>query len=739
MILSRASAVAITAGLLAACIAPAGLRTAAAAPLGDRPVLLSADQMVYDDDLGIVTATGHVEMSQDGRILLADVVNYSDRTNVATASGNVSVLEPDGQVIFGDYVELSDEMRQAFIANARILLQDNSRIAGQEGERVDGRYTRLTKVVYSPCDLCKDDPTRAPLWQIRASRVTHDSETHDITYRNAFLEMMGIPIAWMPYFTHPDPTVDRRSGFLFPGGGASSDLGTYARIYYFFDIDPDKDFTLEVTPSEKDKLLLGGRYRQRFTDGSMEINAAGTHAERIDTDGPKKEFRGYLLANGRFDLSPAWRSGFNLRRTTDNTFLRRYNYSGDDLLTSRAYVEQFKARDYLSFNAYSFQDLRPGVTEEEPEVVPLITYSAMGEPNDLFGGRWAIDANFLSLFRNHGTDTRRWSFETNWDRQFISNWGLVTDLWARARADLYWVNNLYQPSYNRLTDTARLRGFVQSQMTMSYPLVANVGEQVSWLIEPKAAFTAAPPPANGTRIPNEDSLDVELDPSNIFEPSRFPGYDRLEGGQRVTYGLKTGFYGFPGGGYGSVFAGQSFRLQKANDFPNGSGLEEQRSDLVGRIDLAPSPWLDLSYGVQLDDRNQKPLRHDAFLSAGPSIFRVNADYLFISKNAVPGVVAPVSRKEVTIGAISQLTQYWSVGGSHRRDLAPGGGPIATNLALTYQDECLTFQLVAQRDFTRRTGLKTGNSIYFRLLFKNLGEFLSPQLSTSLLGGRAVRP
>ena len=155
--------------------------------------------------------------------------------------------------------------------------------------------------------------------------------------------------------------------------------------------------------------------------------------------------------------------------------------------------------------------------------------------------------------------------------------------------------------------------------------------------------------------------------------------------------------------------------------------------------MAPSPWLDLSYGVQLDDRNQKPLRHDAFLSAGPSIFRVNADYLFISKNAVPGVVAPVSRKEVTIGAISQLTQYWSVGGSHRRDLAPGGGPIATNLALTYQDECLTFQLVAQRDFTRRTGLKTGNSIYFRLVFKNLGEFLSPQLSTSLLGGRAVRP
>jgi LPS-assembly protein len=659
----------------------------ASAKEGDPPVLLSADQMVYDDDLGIVTATGHVEMAQGGRILMANTVNYSEKTNIATASGDVVLLESGGEVIFGDYVELSDDLRQGFIDNARVLLSDNSRLAGREGERIEGRYTRLSRAVYSPCDLCKDKPEAPPIWQLRARRVTHDVDKHDIHYYNAFLDLGGIPVAYLPYFSHPDPTVDRRSGFLFPGGGTSSDLGTYARIYYFFDISPDKDFTLEVTPSQKDQLLLGGQWRQRFEAGTLDIAAAGTYAKRVDVNGTvvthPRDFRGYVFGTGRFDLSPAWRWGFDVRRTTDDTFLRRYNYTLDDLLTSRAYIEQFKARDYLSFNAYAFQDLRPGHTEIEPEVAPLVTYSAFGEPGETLGGRWSVDASLLSLWRNHSTDTRRLSLQTGWERRFISDFGLVSTVAARARADGYWTSDLLRPGDARPIDTKRGRGFAQSQLTVSYPF-ARATSSMQQLIEPQVAFTASPNAPNSSLIPNEDSQNVEFDYSNLFAMSRFPGLDRLEGGQRVTYGLKAGLYGY-GGGNASAFLGQSYRLQRDNDFPTGSGLENRRSDLVGNVNLSPGPWVDLRYGFRLDDRTLAPRRHDAMASLGPSIFRVSADYIFISRLAIPNSTTAASRQEITMGASSAFAKYWSISASHRRDLAQNGGPIASNVTLTYQD------------------------------------------------------
>ncbi|QJE74790.1 LPS-assembly protein LptD [Aerophototrophica crusticola] len=725
---------------VAACFLLAG--PALAQPTGSgQPVLLSADSVDYDDKTGIVTASGRVELAQGTRILLADKVQFSEKTNVVTASGNVSMLEPSGEVVFADYVELADDMRQGFIDRVRVLMADNSRIAAAEGERVDGRYVRMEKAVYSPCDLCQEDPTRSPLWQIRAARVTHDTEAKEIYYRDALLEIGGIPVAYTPFFSHPDPSVKRRSGFLAPGGGFNSDIGTYARIYYFFDIDPSKDFTLEVTPSTEDGLLLGGQYRQRFSSGSMTLSGSATYAERTEGFGAAQtadnEFRWHAFGNGRFDINQQWRWGFDLERTSDDSHLRRYDYSEKDLLTSRAFVERFNARDYLSLNAYSFQDLRPGNPEEEPLVFPLATYSALGEPGSLLGGRWSVDGNLLALTRADGTDTRRISAQTGWRRDLVAPIGLVNTFAASIRADAYWAND-YRPTLaaaERDNETS-LRVFPQAQWMMSFPLARQSGT-VQQLIEPIVMFSAAPNNVNDDDIPNEDSQDIEFDHSNLFLPSRFPGVDRLEGGQRVTYGVKAGLFGF-GGGSSSLFLGQSYRLQEETDFPQGSGLEKKWSDVVGRLQLTPSPWLDLSYSFRLDSDTLAQRRHEAYVSAGPAEFRVNASYLYLDRLTLERGTASQNREELTVGVNSSFSRYWSAGVSHRRDLAENGGPIATGLVLTYQDECLTFQLVGERDFTQRSGIDSGDRVFFRLVFKNLGEFLSPSISGNVFGQQDAR-
>ncbi|HYC04654.1 MAG TPA: LPS assembly protein LptD [Azospirillaceae bacterium] len=701
------------------------------------PVLFNADTLTHDEELGIVTATGNVELSQGTRILLADTVSYSPKNNVVVASGNVRMLEGTGEVIFADYVELTEDMGRGFIDNVRILMADNARIAGAQGERLDGRYTRISRAVYSPCSLCKDDPTRPPLWQIRAARVTHDQEKRDIYYRDAVMELFGVPVAYVPFFAHPDPTVERRSGFLAPGGGHSSDLGTFARAYYYWDIGPSMDATFEVTPSTEDGLLLGGEWRQRFGNGSLTLSGSGTYATRFEGFGEQrtteKDFRGHLFGTGRFDLDEAWRWGFDLQRVTDNAHLRRYDYSDEDLLRTRIFAERFVARDYLAINAYSFQDLRPGNPEEEPTVAPLVTYSALGEPNAMLGGRWSLDANLLSLTRGSGIDTRRASTEAGWMRSFVAPIGLVSSLGASARADAYHVTDLNSAGIAGDDDSLdKLRLFARAHFTTSLPMARTVGT-VNQLVEPIVSLTAAPRSPNVGRLPNEDSQDVEFDHTNLFLPSRFPGIDRLEGGQRVTYGVRAGLYGF-GGGSSTLFFGQSYRLQRENDYPGASGLDTRLSDYVGRIEITPSPWIDVSYGFRLDNTDFQPRQHDLFGVAGPPQFRVSGNYLFIDRLALEGGTASRDREEITLGINSTFSQNWSAGISHRRDLAEDGGPISTGLVLTYQDECFAFQLVGERDFTRRSGIESGDRVFFRLVFKNLGEFVGPSLSgTGLLG------
>src|SRR3984893_18995069 len=214
-------------------------------PGRDQPVLFIADEIQQDEQLGLVVAKGHVEFSQKDQTLLADVVTYNQKTTLVTASGHVSLLDPSGAVAFGDYMELSDDLRDGFIQNVRAVLSDRSRAAGNVGRRVGGNITEMRRAVYSPCDLCAENPTAAPLWQLKAERMVHNKTRQIIEFYDATMELWGIPVLYTPYLSEPDPSVKRMSGFLAPLFGHSSSIGDFFRVPYYFVLDTDKDLTLE--------------------------------------------------------------------------------------------------------------------------------------------------------------------------------------------------------------------------------------------------------------------------------------------------------------------------------------------------------------------------------------------------------------------------------------------------------------------------------------------------------------
>ena len=66
--------------------------------------------------------------------------------------------------------------------------------------------------------------------------MTHDKIKKTIFYDNAIIKVYNIPIFYFPRLSHPDPTVDRRSGFLVPSFANSTNVGFGVDVPFFWNI-----------------------------------------------------------------------------------------------------------------------------------------------------------------------------------------------------------------------------------------------------------------------------------------------------------------------------------------------------------------------------------------------------------------------------------------------------------------------------------------------------------------------
>ena len=715
----RWAATLVIAALLGATGAPRA-QEGAPAPPTDLPLQLQANRVSYDLARGVVIASGDVEIVYGERILLADQVRYDTKNDTVVAAGNLSLLDPNGDVVFADRVELTDALREGFVTGIRILMADESRLAANGARRTADGRTVMSKAVFSACSLCLEQPEKPPLWQIKAVRVIHDKRERRIEYQDAFLEFMGIPIAYTPYFSHPDPTVKRQSGFLAPSYGSSTQLGLKLETPYYFAPRPDLDATFSPLFTSKEGVVLGGEYRQRFQTGRIEVGGSITRGRRRDENNAEiggREIRGHLQTSGRFAIDPTWRWGFDAERSTDDTYLRRYDLSGADTLTSNAFAEGFRGRTYASVNAYAFQGLReeddPGDT---PIIVPEIDYHFVGEPRR-FGGRFTIDANALILERSDSTDSRRLSLGAGWHLPHIAPRGDIYELRASLRGDLYQADDVGDPFDPTLAPSDGIAGRLYPQLALDwrYPLLRR-DRALRQVIEPIASIVLSPYGGNPDDIPNEDSVSFEFDDTNVLRHNRFAGLDRVEGGPRLNYGVRFGLYD-PHGGYATAMVGQSLRVRADTTFADKTGLEDRRSDFVGRLTWAPSALLDLSSRFRLDRDTFSIRRNEIKLAAGPKLLRAEVDYVSLARELTADELT--SREEINFRGRLQVTRYWAVDANSRRDLSGEGDTLDYGFGLMYEDECFIFVARFERDFTADRDVQPSTSLNFKIRLKRV--------------------
>src|SRR5262249_12280268 len=310
---------------------------------------------------------------------------------------------------------LSGEDRDGVVASRRADAPEQTRFAAPRAERSAGNYTVFHNGVYTACEACKDDPRKPPKWQVKAMRIVHDQGEKMLYFEDARLEFFGVPMAYLPYFSAPDPTVKRKTGLLMPTYSTSSVYGLGVTIPYYWALAPDYDFTFSPMITTKQGPLLQGEYRQRLINGAYSIRATGIY--QLDpqafpgTPGDRL-WRGSLESSGQFTLSDKWGWGWDGALISDKNYVYDYGLVRNFIQTanllkvtpdnalSQLYIAGRGDRSYFDARSMYFYVFSTADEQKQiPVVLPVIDHQYTFK-DPIAGGELGLRSNLISVTRD---------------------------------------------------------------------------------------------------------------------------------------------------------------------------------------------------------------------------------------------------------------------------------------------------------------------------------------------------
>ena len=697
------------------------------------PISFEADQVEYSDNDKLVTAKGNVVLRHEDQSVRSDTVTWNSETGQIFAAGNVRLVDADGNQLFTDSVELTDGLKTGAMENMLFALREGGRLAARSGRRDENGNVVVTDAAYTACEVeTREGCPRTPSWRIVAREVTYDPEEKIVRFGGARLELFGIipiPLPGLSVSTDGQST----AGFLVPGIAYSpSRNGLELSGTYYWRIEPNRDLSLTATAYSKAPPMISGQYRALTDKGAYQVTGYATYSKQtsdavaLDAD---REFRGYLFANGRFQLSPHWSVTGSARIATDRTFLRRYDISRDDRLRSMIDVERIDDDSYFSLAGWATQTMRLNTPQGQiPIALPVLDYRRRID-DPLLGGKIQLQANTLAITRTNGQDTQRAFVGARWDLTRLTTLGQEITFTGLVRGDVY------HSDENDLTPTPIYRGLAGWQgrgvataaIDVKWPFAGQIfgGRQV---LTPRVQLVASPSIKN-LDVPNEDSRAIDLDDSNLFSLNRFPGYDRIEDGVRVTYGADWQWERPRWRLKATV--GQSYRLtSEPTLLPDGTGLTDRFSDYVGRTEIRYRDFVKLTHRYRLDKDNFAVRRNEVDATVGNERTYAEIGYLRLNRDIAFGLEDLADREELRLAGRVGFARYWSIFGAGAFILtnadedplstADGFEPLRTRLGASYQDDCLELALTWRRDYITTGDARKGDTFQIFFALRNLG-------------------
>ncbi|MBP1882775.1 LPS-assembly protein LptD [Sinorhizobium mexicanum] len=717
----------------------------------DAKLLLSANELIYNRDAETVTARGNVQIAYGGYRMVARQVTYDQKSGRIIATGEIQLVEPDGNIVYADKMDVTDDFGNGFVQALRIETTDLTRLAAESGERRNGEEFILNKAVYTACTPCNIKPEHRSLWHIKAERVIQNGRTHTIRLEHAYFELFGKPIAYIPAMEIPDHTVKRKSGFLFPKFRYTQKLGAGVGVPYYWAISPYMDATVTATGLTRQGFLLEGEFRQSFHNGLHTLNVAGISQLDRDQFTPgtvdaEETNRGMVASKGDFRINPRWTFGWNVLVQSDANFAKTYDLESFDgtTYTNQAYLTGLGKRNYFDLRAFYFdiQDADPDSIEENQQPAAQVLDYSYFAPESVLGGELSADVNFTNVKRNRldsinvlgverfrgleGT-AHRLTADLEWKRTFIAPGGLVLTPLLAARGDALGLNmDDPGPGYtgDYTNSDAATRRMLTAGLEARYPILF-AGENSSHVLEPIGQIYVRPDEQHAGGLPNEDAQSFVFDATNLFDRDKFSGFDRIEGGTRANLGIR--YTGSFDNGYGlRAIAGQSFHLGGLNSFATDdlvkvgadSGLETKSSDYVAMVGVDAPYGLMASLSGRLDESDFALRRADATVGYLGLTWQAALTYTRIE--AQPTYGSPSDQDEIQTAAAYRFQDYWSVFGALTYDI--NNDVISRNgFGITYDDQDTLFSIVYTQERDTDSSVANDWSIGARISFRTLGD------------------
>ena len=840
---------AILSGSFPAAAETPGDKAAQKAPGETGKMFVEAAELRYDTEKNIVSAEGNARVYYKGKVLEADRVVYNRNTGRVYAEGHAKLTESDGTVMHAERFDLTDDFRNGFIESLRvdtppkpIIYAAGSRyekgtyktyLSAPRSERIEGDTTVFDKGTYTACDACKDNPDKPPLWRVRAKRVIHKNDEKMIYYEDASLEFLGIPLAYVPFFSAPDPSVTRKSGVLSPHLAYNSQLGAGVGIPIFWALAPDYDLTFTPTYFSQQGFFANAEWRQRFESGEYYIRATGID-EQNRTVFPLSPYgsgdqslRGSFESKGLFYIADQWKFGWEFTLLSDKWYLNDYHVPSQTIswnyfseTTSTVYLTGQGDRGYfdlrgLSFEGLSSHDFQP----QQPIAHPVWDYNKTFDidPAKSFGigGQAELDFNLTSLsassasfqavgprvldsayglydictnyvpgqatgdclLRGIGGDYTRTTAEASWQRKYIDPIGEVFTPFAFARVNGEWLDinttntytfssafgsstysNASQQNFLGTTNPNFFGEFIPGiGLDYRYPFFAKTSF-ASIVFEPIGQIILRPNQEIGWNSSvNLDAQSLVFDTSNLFDWSKFSGYDRFETGTRANYGAQFTM-NFNNSGYVNLIGGQSYQVAGTNSYATpdaanvglSSGLDTRLSDYVSALTIAPNPILAFVTKARFDVSSLDLKRLDVALNY--NLGALTGSIQFADYASQPVIGYDVRREGLALSSRYKISDNYYAQGNITFDMSrqyyppyligfssPGPFAIAAyGVGGGYQDECTSFSInysSIYQDYGSGS-LVRNQTVMVQLQLRTLGEAKLNQtfLNTNSLDG-----
>jgi LPS-assembly protein len=664
-------------------------------------------------------------MFYNGTSVEADKVIYDQKTKRLHAEGNIRMTDAEGKITYANIMDLSDDYRDGFVDSLRVDTEDQTRMAATRADRSSGNYTVFDNGVYTACAPCKDDPKKPPLWQVKGARIIHNQTEKMLYFENAQLEFFGVPMAYLPYFSTPDPTVKRKSGFLMPGFTTYSAFGVGVEIPYYFALAPDFDATFNPRITSKQGVLFQGEFRQRLSNGAYQIRLYGI--DQLDQGAfagqpGDRQFRGGVETKGQFALNDKWTWGWDGVLLSDYYFMSDYRLAqykdpfGSFLslpteAISQLYLTGVGNRSFFDARAIYYLSYS-GNQNQVPVVAPVIDYNnVINSP--IFGGEFSYKVNFTNLTRETavfdpitaqaanplnplctttsadpmartpsqcllrgmpGTYTRL-TAEAQWRKSYTDPLGQIWTPFVGVRADAINADISNQPGVSNFLpvgDTQTVRLMPTVGFEYRYPFI-NVQPWGTTTVEPIAQVIIRPNEPDAGKLPNEDAQSLVFDTSNLFAVDKFSGYDRVEGGSRANVGVQATTQFDRGGSVNAMF-GQSYQMFGLNSFAVAdvtntgidSGLQNPRSDYVASLAYSPNRTYTFSVRSRMDEATWNINRFEAQASA--NFDRWSVSLMYGDYAAQPELGYLTRREGILASGSVKVAANWVVQGAARWDL-----------------------------------------------------------------------